>query len=59
MTTCEATGKRRYRDRAAALANLADLEMRATRGQKRDRDEGLVPYRCRSCRGWHLGRPSK
>ncbi len=53
---CATSGKQRYGDEATALAVLSDLAMREKRGQKLERTEGLVAYRCQGCDGWHLGR---
>lgn len=43
------TGKRRFRDRVAALLALAEIA-RAD-GERR---EEVRAYRCPECRGWHL-----
>lgn len=48
-TVCTATGKRRYGSYFEAKA--ASREIRATMYE----DHG-APYRCGSCKGWHLGR---
>lgn len=46
MTSCAATGKRCYENRASVYA--------AMRSRKVKRD-GQVPYHCRKCGRWHLG----
>lgn len=43
------TGKRRYRDRIAALLALADT----TRSDSERRNE-VRAYHCPDCQGWHL-----
>lgn len=45
--SCE--GKRRHPDRDAAAAHAGRLN----RG--RDAADRVEPYRCRHCRGWHVG----
>jgi hypothetical protein len=45
------TGKRRYRDKVAALLAMAEAQRKD--GARRAKMERRA-YRCPKCRGWHL-----
>jgi rubrerythrin len=49
---CEQTGKRKYRDRIAALLTLAEVQKRD--GSRRAKGSEKSVYRCPHCGAWHL-----
>lgn len=55
MTTpsaiCRRTGKKMFHSPVVAERRRKDL--------KRKRNERLSSYRCRFCRKWHIGHPSR